>query len=198
MILCSTTGYQTRAFAEAAREMGLEVAFGSDRCHVLEDPWRDGALPLRFEDAEGSARQIADYARHNPLNAIVALGDRPTPAAARACRLLRLPCHSPEAADLCRDKYLSRERLRAIGLNIPRFARFSVNSRPRQLIEEVAGRVGFPSVLKPLALSASRGVIRADDSNQFLRSFDRIRDLLRSPEVQVMREETSNYIQCEE
>ena len=52
-------------------------------------------------------------------------------------------------------------------------------------------------MLKPLALSASRGVIRADDPEQFVKAFGRIRALLRSPDVQVMREETSDFIQVE-
>jgi biotin carboxylase len=52
-------------------------------------------------------------------------------------------------------------------------------------------------VLKPLALSASRGVIRADTAEEFVRAFERIRALLHTPEVGVLREETSNFIQVE-
>jgi biotin carboxylase len=61
------------------------------------------------------------------------------------------------------------------------------------------GAVGLasPWVLKPLALSASRGVIRADTADEFVRAFERIRALLRTPEVGVLREETSNFIQVE-
>ena len=55
LILCTTTGYQTRAFVEVAQKIGLDVVFGTDRCHVLADRWRDGALPLRFEDPDRSA-----------------------------------------------------------------------------------------------------------------------------------------------
>lgn len=197
MILCSTTGYQTRAFVEAAREMGLSLAFGSDRCHVLDDPWRDEALPLRFEDPEDSARAIVEYARSNPLRGMVALGDRPTPVAARACAALGLPFHPPAAADACRDKYLSRERLRASGLNIPAFERYSIDSNPREIILSGGPHVGFPCVIKPLALSASRGVIRANNGQEFIAGFERIRALLCAPEVQVMREETSGYLQAE-
>src|SRR5713101_5622535 len=123
LLLSTTTGYQTGAFASAAKKMGLSIVFGTDRCHVLEDPWQDGALPLCFENPEESERQIVDYARKNPIDAIVALGDRPTPTAARACQALRLPYHRREAADACRDKYLSRERLKAAGLNVPAFTR---------------------------------------------------------------------------
>src|SRR5579885_2777350 len=197
IILCPTTGYQTRAFVEAATEMGVETVFGSDRCHVLDDPWQDQALPLRFEDPEGSARRIAAYAREVPIHGIVALGDRPTPTAARAARLLNLPYHPPAAAEICRDKYRSREKLREAGLNVPEFQRFSLESDPVNIIKQGVLKLGFPCVLKPLALSASRGVIRADDADQFIRSYLRIRSLLRAPEVQVMREETSRYIQAE-
>ncbi len=177
--------------------MGFPPALGSDRCHVLDDPWKDQALPLHFEDPEGSARVIAAYARSNPLRGMVALGDRPAPTAARACRLLGLPFHPPAAADACRDKYASRERLRKAGLNIPAFERFPISADPREITGSGGPGVGFPCVLKPLALSASRGVIRADNAKEFIASFERIRALLRLPEVQVMREETSGYLQAE-
>ena len=193
LLLCTTTGYQTRAFAEAAAGLGVEVVFGTDRCHVLEDPWGDGALALRFEDARWSAGVIVDYARANPLDGVVAVGDRPTPTAAWACQALGFLHNSPAAAEACRDKYRSRERLRAAGLRVPAFRRFQVDDDPRAIAREVE----FPCVLKPLALSASRGVIRADTPEEFVAAFERIRALLRSREVQVLREETSNFIQVE-
>ncbi len=193
LLLCTTTGYQTRAFAEAAAGAGVEVVYGTDRCKVLEDPWGDGALALRFEDARRSADVIVDYARANPLDGVVAVGDRPTPTAAWACQALGFLHNSPEATEACRDKYQSRERLRAAGLRVPTFRRFQVDDDPRTIAREVE----FPCVLKPLALSASRGVIRADTREEFVAAFERIRALLRSREVQVLREETSNFIQVE-
>src|SRR2546427_4023005 len=197
LILCTTTGYQTRAFVEAAQKIGLDVVFGTDRCHVLEDPWRDGALPLRFEDPEKSAAQIVEYARSNPIDAVVSLGDRPTPTAARACRALERLHHPPGAVDACRDKYLSRERLRAAGLSVPAFVRCPLDRDPPELLAFSAPPIGFPCVLKPLALSASRGVIRADNAEQFANAFQRIKALLLRPEVRVMREATSDFIQVE-
>jgi biotin carboxylase len=197
LILSTTTGYQTRAFVEAADRLGLETVFGTDRCHVLEDPWRDGALALRFEAPEDSAAQIVDYARSHPVDAIVALGDRPTATAARACPALGLLHHSPEAADVCRDKYLSRERLGAAGLSVPEFKRFPLSVDPRDVVSSPQAHVRFPCVLKPLALAGSCGVIRADSPEQFVSAFERIRALLRAPEVRVMREETCDFIQVE-
>src|SRR6266566_866504 len=195
LVLCTTTGYQTCAFIEAAQKLGLSTTFGTDRCHALDDPWQDGALPLRFEDPEASAQRICDFAASNPLHAIVSIGDRPTSTGARACHRLGLRGHPPEATDICRDKYRSRERLRDAGLNVPAFKRSPLHSNPLQLI--ASGEITFPCVLKPLALSGSRGVIRADTPEEFVQAFERIQKLLRSPEVGVLREETSEFIQVE-
>jgi biotin carboxylase len=197
LLLTTTTGYQTREFAGAAEKIGLKVVFGSDRCHRLDDPWRDGALPLKFENPDDAAQRIVEFARAKPLEAIVALGDGTPPAAARACRDLNLPYHSPEAADICRDKYLSRERLRDAGLNVPEFARIQLDDDPHAIIADGAPAAAFPCVLKPVALSASRGVIRADDQEQFVAAFERIRELLKSPEVRAMRQPTSEFVQVE-
>ena len=193
LLLCTTTGYQTRAFVEAGEKLRLKVTFASDRCHVLDDPWQDGALPLRFEDPQESARRIVESARENPLDALVALGDRATPTAALACRELGLLYNSPQAVEACRDKHASRMRLKAAGLKVPAFRRFSLAENPQTL----SPRIEYPCVLKPLGLSASRGVIRADGPEEFCRAFERIRRLLLSPDVQVLQEETSGSLQVE-
>ena len=193
LLLCTTTGYQTRAFVEAGEKLRLKVTFASDRCHVLDDPWQDGALPLRFEDPQESARRIVESARENPLDALVALGDRATPTAALACRELGLLYNSPQAVEACRDKHASRMRLKAAGLKVPAFRRFSLAENPQTL----SPRIEYPCVLKPLGLSASRGVIRADGPEEFCRTFERIRRLLLSPDVQVLQEETSGSLQVE-
>ena len=198
LLLTTTTGYQTRAFVEAAAEMGVSVVFGTDRCHILDDPWRDGALPLRYENPEESARKVADLARTQPFHGVVALGDCTPPTAARACRMLGLLYHPPEAADRCRDKYRSRRRLSAAGLNVPRFLRFPLGTDPQEIVKPETLAFRYPCVLKPLVLSASRGVIRADNPSEFVRAFDRIRKLLRSPEIRATRQETNDFLQVEE
>ncbi|HUZ45902.1 MAG TPA: ATP-grasp domain-containing protein [Terriglobia bacterium] len=197
LLLATTTGYQTRAFVEAAAKAGVSVVFGTDRCRVLDDPWQDHALPLRFEDPEESARRIAERARTEPLDGIVALGDCTPPTAARAGRTLGLLCHSPEAADICRDKYRSRRLFSAQGLNVPRFVRFPLEGDPAEIVKSAASAFAYPCVLKPLALSASQGVIRADNPREFINAFKRIQALLRSPEIRVMRQPTSEFVQVE-
>jgi biotin carboxylase len=194
LLLCTTTGYQTQAVVEAAKKLDLELAFATDRCHVLPDPWQDGALAVRFEHPDESAATIVEWAGEHPLSAVLSVGDRPTPTAARAAQALGLLTHPASAADICRDKYRSRERLRECNINVPAFSRYTLDDKESR----IAASTRYPCVLKPLALSGSRGVIRADKPQEFVAAFARIRDLLRSPDVGVLREDTSNYIQVEE
>lgn len=184
LLLASKLGYQTQGFAEAAASLGVEVAFATDRCHKLADPWGDGALPLHFEDPESAAREIAGHFEKNPPAAILALGDRPTPTAALAARALGLPGNDPEAVTRCRSKLTQRETLRAARIPVPEFFAFPAADS----LEKILARVNFPCVVKPLSLAASQGVIRADNAAEFRAAISRIRALLASPEIQATRE----------
>jgi len=197
LILTTKLGYQTRAFVDAAQKLGLEIAFGTDRCGQLDDPWGDHAVPLKFENPDEAARRVLQARDLGTIDAIVSLGDRPTPTAARIAHALRLPHHSAAATDVCRDKYRSRALLRNAGLQVPRFVRVPLDIAPSDLLAKIADATGFPCVLKPLALSGSRGVIRANDEREARAAFDRIRSLLRSSDVRVLREESSDFLQIE-
>lgn len=184
LLLASKLGYQTRSFALAARKLGAEVIIGSDRCHQLEDPWADGAIPLHFEEASAAAATLVEAVRATPVRAILALGDRQTVTAAYTARALGLRYNAPDAVENCRSKLRQREVLRAAGLPVPDFFDFLVSED----VATVLPRVNFPCVLKPLRLSASQGVIRANDAAEFRAASQRIAQLLASPEVQVTRE----------
>ena len=194
LLLATTTGYQTRAFGEAAARLGIDLVFATDRCHVLEDPWFDRAIPIRFFDESGSAQAIIEAARTMPLDGVLAVGDRPTVIAALVAQALRLPGHPPEAAAVARHKQLTRERLRESGLPVPWFVPTSIDADPRALASSVA----FPCVIKPVALSGSRGVMRADDEPSFVAAFERVRALLLSPEVRAERNDAHSLALVEE
>src|SRR5689334_15376254 len=121
LLLATTTGYQTRAFGDAAERLGVDLVFATDRCSVLEDPWRDDAIPVRYYDEAGSAAAILHAARTRRLDGVLAVGDRPTVIAAMVNEGLSLPGHPPAAAEAARNKLLTRERLHAAGLPVPWF-----------------------------------------------------------------------------
>jgi biotin carboxylase len=190
LLVAATTGYQIRSFAEAARRLGIELTLATDRCHVLEDPWRDRAIPVRFEDIPGSL----DALRGQVFDAVAAVGDRPAVLAAEAARLLHLPFHPPAAVRACHDKHRARQLFRSAGLPVPRFFRVSADALPAH-----AGRLApYPCVLKPLDLSGSRGVIRANDPREFVAAFERIKALLASrTDVPSAGEAPNRYLQVE-
>lgn len=194
LVLATTTGYQTRMFARAAERQGLELLFASDRCDQLDDPWRDGAIPVRYHEEWRSADVVLKAVKHRPVDGIMALGDRPTVLAAQLARLLRLPGHPPDAAGAARDKRLARERFRRALLPVPTTAAVNAATNPLSVLP----RVSFPCVLKPTVLSGSRGVIRVDDAVGFVSAFERIRRLLGSADVKELRDPEADIIQIEE
>lgn len=194
LILSSKLGYQTRGFADAAESLGVEVHFATDRCHKLDDPWSDGALPLHFENSQVAAEEIVARFASDPPDAILALGDRATPTASYAARMLRIAGNDPEAVECCRSKLAQRETLRAAGLPVPKFSSFTFH----EPVENITQQVKFPCVLKPHSLAASQGVIRADNEMQFRAAASRIQALLESPEIQVTREPSLDRLLVEE
>ena len=104
LILASKLGYQTHSFAEAAKALGVDVVFASDRCHQLEDPWADGAIAVRFDDPEDAAKRIVKQSFVRPVDGLIALGDRSTATAAYEARALGFAYNSPQSVENCRSK----------------------------------------------------------------------------------------------
>lgn len=183
-----------RAFGEAAERLGVELAFATDRCHQLEDPWRDSAVPVRFYDDRASLDAIARAAAARPIDGLLAVGDRPTVLAALAAERLGLAGNPPDAARASANKRLMRERLSAAGLPAPRFQCVRASSDARAL----AGRIEYPCVVKPLAMAASRGVTRANDDDELVAAFERLRRLLGRKEVKAERDPAHDWILVED
>ena len=165
LLVAATTGYQVREFAVAARALDVELVLATDRCHILENPWGDDAAPVRFEDPEPGIEALA---ARGPFDGILAVGDRPASVAAQAAEHLgNLRFHPLEAARAAANKLLARERFRAFGMLVPEFRRMT-------LADAAITKVKFPCVLKPLDSSASRGVIRANNQEEFREASARI------------------------
>jgi biotin carboxylase len=96
--------------------------------------------------------------------------------AARASRRLELPYNSVASMEATRNKALLRERIAAAGIDSPEYYVLGTSDDPRV----AATALTYPVVLKPLALSASKGVIRADDADEFVAAFERVREILTS------------------
>jgi biotin carboxylase len=172
LVVAATTGYQTRAFSEVAKKIGCELEFATDRCHVLENPWGDDAVALRFDEPEDGLDSLA---ARGPFDGIVAVGDRPAYVASLAAERLGLSFSPPEAVLAAGNKFLARQKFRAEGLLTPSY----------ELIDRPGGALRYPCVLKPFGLSGSRGVIRANDPAEFAAAYARIKNIAAEPSVLV-------------
>ena len=193
LLLSTTTGYQLRSFGESAARLGIELMLATDRCHLLDDPWRDGAVAVRFHEEEESLGAILEAARERPLSGVLAVGDRPAVLAARVAEALSLPGNPRDAADASRNKKLMRQRFAAAGLAGPWVMTLSANTD----VTSLASSLAYPVVVKPLGLSGSRGVIRADTPQQLAAAVDRVRALLARPAVRALRTGLENELLIE-
>ncbi|MBI3013495.1 MAG: ATP-grasp domain-containing protein [Candidatus Tectomicrobia bacterium] len=179
LLLLPTTTYRTEAFLEAASRLGVEITVGCDRTQALAARQPSHNVTLDFLHPKEAARVAALFARKYPIDAVVGVDDDTAVVAAAISEALELPHNSVESTLAAKNKHLMREMLRRCGVPVPRFAVFSLEDDPGDL----AGRMTYPCVLKPLILAASRGVIRADGDREFVAAFRRIEAMLRQPEV---------------
>lgn len=193
LLLSTTTGYQLRSFGDAARRLGIELLLATDRCHHLDDPWRDGAVAVRFFDDESSLEAIAAAARERPLDGVLAVGDRPAVLAAKAAAALGVSGNPVRAAEATRNMKMMRRLFAAHGLRVP----WTFELKTGDDIAQAALRAAYPCVIKPLGLSGSRGVIRADGADEFLSAVERIRELLWRPALRAQRTEVLDELMAE-
>ncbi|HEX6799808.1 MAG TPA: ATP-grasp domain-containing protein [Ktedonobacterales bacterium] len=173
MLLLSPNTYRAGAFLDAAERLGVEVVRCLDVPPGL-DEWWDVSLAVDFTDLDTATARIVEYGRAHPVDAILAVDDSATILATRAAAALGLPHNPIEAAEAARDKGLMRALFATHGVPSTTYRRFPLASDPR----EVAHQVSFPAVVKPLRLSGSRGVIRADTPAELAAATNRLKRLL--------------------
>jgi biotin carboxylase len=179
LILAATTAYQVDDLTAACRRLGLEPLLGTDRCHVLAEEWPGGALALDFRDPARAAAQAIEAMGTDPVAGVVATDEKTALIAGLVAARLGLRFASIDAARAAADKRRFRERMRAAGLPHPDFAVLALGADPRP----AARALGYPVVVKPLHLSASRGVMRADDDDELVARAARLAQLLADPAV---------------
>jgi biotin carboxylase len=179
LLLLPTTTYRTEAFIGAATRLGVELVCASERPSTLEDLSPNSLVTLDFADPLGSAETIARFARSRPIDAVVGVDDLTTVTAAAISQRLGLKANALPAVTTARDKHAMRRCLAEAGVPVPRFRLVELADDPAR----VAGQVEYPCVLKPLMLSASRGVIRANDPRELVAAFERIAAILARPDA---------------
>ena len=194
LLLLPTKTYRAKAFLSAASQLGVAVAVGSDQPQTLSELSPRKSLVINFSKPEKATKEIVAFAQTHPIDAVVGVDDDTTILVSMVAKALSLPHNSVESVHTTRNKYQMRKVLAAAGIPSPHFDLISINTDPT----EVARRVNFPCVLKPLSLSASRGVIRANNPREFVKAFQRVVSILSSSDVKSRKDARAQQILVED
>jgi biotin carboxylase len=169
LLLAPARSYRTADFMLAATTMGLDLTVASDGALPAGDR---PVIPVRPGDPDHAAERI--ISRCGPVDAVVAADTPMLLLAAAVASRLGLP-HNPAAAVLAAAGKTRQRRLwAAAGVPQPRFEIIPAHARG-DAIRQAAAATGLPCVIKAVSLSASQGVLRADDATQAVQAALRIR-----------------------
>ncbi len=174
LLLLPATTYRVEAFLAAARRLNLDVTVASDGATILKAQRPTDFLYLNFRDPDEASRAVVSIARQSPIDAVIGVDEPTTVLAAHLSVALNLPHNDVASVSAARNKHLMRQLLRRHHVPVPNFAVFPHTAAPASLV----GQIAFPCVVKPLILSASCGVIRADNPAEFDAAFRRVSALL--------------------
>ena len=157
LLLLPRSAYRAGPFIAAATRLGVELVVGTDHATTLPG---SRTLELPFANPDRCIEQIGQFADSQPLDAVFGVDERTSLVAAAASRALGLRGNPPSAVALLHDKLHFRRWLTDSGGRTPSYV--SIHTH-----ECTPPETGYPWILKPRSLSASRGVIRADDPHMF-------------------------------
>lgn len=168
--------YRTEAYLSSAQKLGLEVLCAMDPSYGVPDEV-ENYFPIAIDQPAHSAAALVDYAQTAPIRAVVSIDDGGGEIAALTSEALGLPYNPIHAIEAANNKHFMRVLLDRANVSSPQYSLHRICENPFQISQTLR----YPVVLKPLYLSGSRGVIRADDAREFIAAFGRVSRLLMEP-----------------
>jgi len=173
LLLLPTTSYRNEAFLAAGKKLDAEIITVADYCHQLAPVWGlDPIMAVHFDRPGEALEVVLRSLRHKP-DAVLAVDDPGLELAARLNESLGLAANPPEAVRRLRDKLAFRQMQKERGFLCPDFHHLPSDADPAQLLAQLR----WPVVVKARRLSGSRGVIRADNTREFLQAVNWVRDI---------------------
>lgn len=173
LLVAPTASYRIQAYVDAATQLDVELVVASDGQYSLVSAV-SGGLQIPLDRPAAAITATAEFHRESPIHAVVASDDATVELASEIAAALDLP-HNPVAAvQLTRRKDLARSAQQSAGIEVPAFKRLDLDAP----IAPQLTALTYPVVLKPLALSGSRGVMRADNEEQLRACVERLRPII--------------------
>lgn len=175
LLIAQPYSYRIAAYLKAALTLGLEVVIASRGQYSLVSEVNQG-LHINLDDIDISVKTILDYAQQHVLVGVLGCDDSTVELAAKVAEQLHLPHNPSAAARLSSRKDLARQCLADADCTVPKFSLLNLAD---SCLKQVSG-INFPVVIKPLNLSASRGVIRANNSAELRLACTRIKNIIKT------------------
>lgn len=196
LLVTPANSYRIAAYLKAAENLHVDSVVASPGKHSLVSAVSSG-LHIDLNDPS-ALRILLAASREQPFQGVIATDDAAVELASRVAQHLNLPHNPPDAAVLSRRKELARACLHNAGVAVPEFRVISLDA----VLQPQLAALNYPVVIKPVSLSASRGVIRADDEAGCIQAIERIRQILIGEEQLPADEKNrlliENYIPGEE
>ena len=173
LLISHHNSYRIAPYIKAALNLNLNVTIASQGQHSLVTEVANG-LHIDFEDTQATLSTIQKEHELNPFSGILGSDDQTVRLAAQAANHLHLVHNSAQAAQYSQRKDLARAQLTLSNCPAP-VHRLLDLSQP--INNQIVGLL-WPCVLKPLNMSASRGVIRANDKDEFALAVERLKPIV--------------------
>lgn len=180
LLISHHNSYRIAPYIKAAQNLGLSVTIASQGKHSLVTEVANG-IHINFDDVTSALDEILKENLNTPFAGILGSDDHTVELAAHAAKALNLPHNPPQAALYSHRKDLARAELALAGCPVPIHCLLDLS----QTIEKQIAGLPWPCVLKPVNMSASRGVIRANNKSEFLAACERLRPILATAQGQL-------------
>jgi biotin carboxylase len=175
LIVAPHGSYRTMPFIAAAERLGIRALIASEGKHSIVSAYAQG-IHINFREEEQALQELLRAAAQHHIIGVIGTDDTTTELAAQLAQVLELPHNDPAAVRIARRKDQARARLAAHAVPIPSHRRIDLAHALLNQLNDVR----FPVVVKPVALSASRGVIRANNQSELFTAITRVQQLLHS------------------
>ena len=176
LLLTDHSSYRIAPYIDACARLQIDVIVGTEGKSSLV-PHPKSGISLDFSNPTQSLEALSMLYEESPFDGVVATDDAVVQLAAEVADMFRLPANAPSAVNKVRRKDSSREAQREAGLRVPGFHVVSLDDR---IETKDLNSVAYPCVAKPVTLSASCGVIRANNPSELSEAMSRIAEIIRA------------------
>ena len=172
LIIAPPGSYRLAPYIKAAKKLGLIPQIAStSQLSVI--PSSDEGIHLDLHHPEQALEIILNAAKKTPFAGILGSDDLTIELAAIAAEKFGLPHNPASSTQFTHRKDLARDFLLQSGANIPWHKKIHINDDVEAL------ELPYPVIIKPLNLSGSRGVIRANNLPELKQAIKKISPIIR-------------------